>query len=410
MSKEEKVLFRSEGTLFELEDPETLSYEPLGDKNTFEIILVKKAPLDYRLVILESEEEAMSQPLRPNSFLRYSLENQSVHWTALVEDTVEGFAFQMFAPEGMTTAQEKVEVFKTLFNQVTYSLYTNTDVVDTSDEWYQYMKDTASQQLPKDTAEEPVYALTPESNGVAKTGRGNVCFADAIQFNLALVLRPGEKENLSIQAHRYNESGFVEDEEGLVVLEVEKARKGFTGALLDPAERNLLLFGGGSSLQHVDLERKAVVQEYEAPEERDILYTTYSYHSSEMNPTLLTCLSKNCAFSIDTRMDPTRCAIYEAGKSARDYALSSLKGTFTCHATSDKGHLAIGDNNGAIRLYSGPPGSRKPDGKYFPKTAKTLLDLKTPVRFLDLTKDGKYLVATCDHFLCHSHNRLLTRR
>lgn len=51
-------------------------------------------------------------------------------------------------------------------------------------------------------------------------------------------------------------------------------------------------------------------------------------------------------FMIDMRLDPTKCAVVEEAP----HTYTRVK--FTCHATSQRGHLAIGDADGAVRLYS----------------------------------------------------------
>eukprot|EP01006_Ploeotia_vitrea_P044638 TRINITY_DN66844_c7_g2_i1.p1 TRINITY_DN66844_c7_g2~~TRINITY_DN66844_c7_g2_i1.p1 ORF type:complete len:617 (+),score=94.86 TRINITY_DN66844_c7_g2_i1:47-1897(+) len=76
---------------------------------------------------------------------------------------------------------------------------------------------------------------------------------------------------------------------------------------------------------------------------------------------------------------------------------------FTCCATTRQGHLVIGNAKGEIRLYSGIPGMPNPaskTGRDAPKTAKTSLPgAGDPITALDVTADGKWILATTKTYL-----------
>lgn len=148
----------------------------------------------------------------------------------------------------------------------------------------------------------------------------------------------------------------------------------------------------------VDLSRGEVVAEYKSDDKYKAITITNQSKFAKNDPHLMSCLAYNVAFTIDKRLDPSKCVVAEAGKDTSDYALSSLKpnASFTCSATSAKGQLVIGDAIGNLRLYGGTPGSvRAAKGDVHPKTAKTLLK-GTPgngIVSVDITADGKYVVA-----------------
>merc|ERR1711916_115554 len=83
---------------------------------------------------------------------------------------------------------------------------------------------------------------------------------------------------------------------------------------------------------------------------------------------------------------------------------------FLCHATSESGHLVVGDKAGQVRLFSGPPGAvRATAGSAnHPKTAKTLIasDPSTPIFHVDVTSDGSLVVATCKQHLLIVRSKL----
>jgi len=62
---------------------------------------------------------------------------------------------------------------------------------------------------------------------------------------------------------------------------------------------------------------------------------------------------------------------------------------FSCISSTEKGNVVLGSNNGEIRLY-----------KDIGQNAKTLLQCYgDPIRSIDTTKDGNYILCTCDKYL-----------
>jgi hypothetical protein len=81
---------------------------------------------------------------------------------------------------------------------------------------------------------------------------------------------------------------------------------------------------------------------------------------------------------------------YKAGK---DYA----RGTnFTCMATSGDGYVAVGAQNGRIRLF----GSKQSMESYeFKQAATSVPGLGLAITAIDVTYDSRYVVATTDKYL-----------
>eukprot|EP00798_Chlamydomonas_sp_ICE-L_P024533 gene24531-10138_t len=76
---------------------------------------------------------------------------------------------------------------------------------------------------------------------------------------------------------------------------------------------------------------------------------------------------------------------YEPG--GKDYS----RGTnFTCMATSGDGYVAVGSKDGKVRLYS---------NKSLSKAQTAIPGLGAPITAIDVTYDGKWVVATTDHYL-----------
>jgi len=70
-------------------------------------------------------------------------------------------------------------------------------------------------------------------------------------------------------------------------------------------------------------------------------------------------------------------------------------GPFTCVTTTASGGIAVGSQDGTLRLYSGIPGLGRDERSSFPKSAKSNFPLfDEPVRGVDATSDGHWVVVT----------------
>ncbi|GET87626.1 hypothetical protein, conserved [Leishmania tarentolae] len=414
MSKSTTKLFTNQGTFYQYagEEGENPYYKPLGDVDNFTISLLKhkktagtagsnNSSVEYLIVVAEDGENVFEQPIGVDLQLSYSAPTASVHWPALIDEELETVAFRFTVPAAhvaQVTAQLRMEKFVELYNRCTYSLLVGHEEVDPEDEWYQYLGAAATHEISNEDVTESVFEFDSSQLEKESTGSGNICAAESLQFRRVLVVKKGNEEaSLELQALPQTERGFDRAAmENLVVHDVDSTS---TGALLENGDITMLMFGGESaSVQQLDLMRGTVVQEYK-PADLPVRSVTYANHTASNSGSVYTCLSRNIALNIDVRMDPRNCVVVEDGKQPTDYALSSLRTDFTCHATSQNGYLVIGDGSGNIRLYTGPPGARKPSGGHFPKTAKTLLDTKTPIVDIDVTADGQYIVATSTSFL-----------
>lgn len=402
-------LFSATGTLYQYKGEKGTRpyYEPLGVLEDFTLTVQKRksskagATVEYVLLVAEDGENLITQPIGVDLRLTFSADVASVHWPAIIDGEVDDLAFRFAAPPGAperVTPQMRMHQFIELYNRCTYSLLTGSDEVDPQDEWFDYLSGVAAQEVRNEDTTEPVYEFDAAQMAKASTGSGNICAAESMQFNRVLVIRKGnEAASLEMQAIPQTERGF--DRGGMESLSVGGVDGTATGTLLENGDIKMLLFGGRSAaVQQIDLARGQVVQEYK-PADLPVQSVSYANHTASDSGAVFTCLARNVAFNIDTRMDPRRCVVVEDGKQPTDYALSSLRKDFTCHATSKNGYLAIGDGCGSIRLYTGPPGARKPAGGYFPKAAKTLLETKTPIIDIDVTADGDYIVATTAAYL-----------
>ncbi|CCW70778.1 unnamed protein product [Phytomonas sp. Hart1] len=397
------TLFEGHGTFYQrmIRKNGDESYEPLGEIGDFKFTIEKKSRFSnnqYMATVYHDDDNELSQPISIQMELLYCKEYSSVHWSTKIDKKIEDLAFRFIDIKdfpAVNVMSRCVEVY----NQCIYAIMTGTDVPDTSDEWYQYMAPANTRTIINEDDEKPIYAFDINSASQMQTGGGNICFSHAMHLNRALILRKhGDNANslemlaLPVQDQK---GRFSKSLEKIVVDGVDSTIK---GSLMDATEHKLMVFGGEQNkIGEIDLERGKVVQEYN-PGNKSIVSVAYSAKTADNSNGVYTCLAPNVAFNIDTRMDPRSCVVLESGKDLDSYSLKSAK-PLTCHATSKAGHLATGDSIGNVRLYTGPPGSRKPGGGHFPKTAKTLLDTKTPILSLDITANGSHILATCENFI-----------
>lgn len=431
-------LISSPGTLYLEQQGVYRSLCEVGSA-TIAIEEVDAAACDYVLHILDTGSGAyhLSQDLADGFTLEYKRATASLHWVTLVEDSLQSFAFRL------GTAAE-MRAFVNMYNMCVYASMTKQPVggIDPEDEDYSYVASAMSAEVaadvegadvvsggadgPKPTAYrnyggvdasardddgDAVFAFDDrEASRVGNGGGVNCCFADSICFNRAIVLKTDAKNQCVVQAFSYNERGAFKT----------SGAEGFTlkglGASAPPiAAKELLLEGGErvglllnkndpQRVLEVDFERGCIVQEYQPGLDFAVHSVVPQQKFADRDPNLYVCLGDSSAFTIDRRLDPKKCAVVEDGKDLTEYA-QKLRSTqrFSCHATSQEGHLAIGDLCGQIRLFTGPPGARKLVGKagHFPKAAKTLLKCapNNPIRHIDITANGAYVLATCDKFL-----------
>jgi len=102
-------------------------------------------------------------------------------------------------------------------------------------------------------------------------------------------------------------------------------------------------------------------------------------------------------------MDPR---LSSKSKMVTDKSFFSLAGRvpgFSCAATTANGEVVMGTESGEVRLYDrkmlvqGKPGSMMEDRQ--PRAKTTFIGFGDPIRGIDVTHDGKWIVATCSTYL-----------
>jgi len=175
--------------------------------------------------------------------------------------------------------------------------------------------------------------------------------------------------------------------------------------MLHDADKDMLMLGGEKDkIYHMDLERGQVVDEWDTQGQAlSTILPESKYAQSTPQKTLLG-LNNSGFFLIDPRVSGkskivrSRCFQYSAGANSR----------FNCGVTTDQGDLAVGSKNGDIKLFN----AKSLQGDAFthhsasygglskaPRAKTRLPGFGDPILAIDVTADGKWILATCKTYL-----------
>ncbi|KAJ1917553.1 Vacuolar import and degradation protein 27 [Tieghemiomyces parasiticus] len=165
-----------------------------------------------------------------------------------------------------------------------------------------------------------------------------------------------------------------------------------TGRTLDPSkvmlhqeDSSLIIMDktDRSHLYRMDLEYGKVVEDWHVHEQiPTVNIAPSSKFAQTTGQQTLVGLSGNALYRIDPRLAGQKFVAEEA----KTYA---TKNKFQSLATTEAGHIAVGSEKGDIRLYT-----------KLNQVAKTLLPaLGDPILGIDVTADGRFVVATCRSYL-----------
>ncbi|KAK6202557.1 VID27 cytoplasmic protein-domain-containing protein [Scheffersomyces amazonensis] len=138
-------------------------------------------------------------------------------------------------------------------------------------------------------------------------------------------------------------------------------------------------------LYKMDLNRGKIVEEWEIDEKNPIVsYGPNTKFAQLTNDPILTGISENGLFNIDPRLS--------GYKLVNDNTYKSYKTTnnkFSTFATTEQGYIAVGSGKGDIRLYD----------RLGVNAKSALPSLGEPIKGIDVSKDGRWLLATCETYL-----------
>lgn len=155
--------------------------------------------------------------------------------------------------------------------------------------------------------------------------------------------------------------------------------------MLRDQDSKMVLFdsNNANNLYQLDVEYGKIVDEWKIDDDREVKDFTHDTKYGQMTPErTFVGISKNALFRIDPRQPDNKLVPDQL----KQYKTNNK---FSCTVTTGKGDLIVASEKGELRLYD------KID-----KQAKTSLPgFGDPIIGIDVTEDGKYILATCKTYL-----------
>ena len=223
-----------------------------------------------------------------------------------------------------------------------------------------------------------------EMNTVKKEEKiKNKYLTQAFNYDRAFVI----KDNNSIDVLNTGEDGNkLIKNQSFIPFSQDKNIE-ISGAKMFGAD-NQILFKDGinkDTLWQFDLNKESVIQEWKCGDNgAELLDFTHATKFGQLDPQCdIVGINKNKIFAMDGRVNRKNKIVED-----KVYGSGSSK-NFACISTPGFNAVATGSDDGNIRLYSD-----------ITKNAKTLIPcFGDPIRSLDITKSGDYILATCDKYI-----------
>ncbi len=211
----------------------------------------------------------------------------------------------------------------------------------------------------------------------------NKYLTQAFKFDRAFLI----KDNNSVDVLNTDDNGNKLKKNQSFLPSFNKNNVEISGAKMFAGD-NQILFKDGinkDTLWQYDLNKESVIQEWQCGENgAELLDFTHATKFGQLDPQCdIIGINKNKIFAMDGRVNRKNKIVED-----KVYGSGSSK-NFTCISTPGFNAVATGSDDGNIRLYND-----------ITKNAKTLIPcFGDPIRSLDITKSGDYLLATCDKYL-----------
>ena len=211
----------------------------------------------------------------------------------------------------------------------------------------------------------------------------NKYLTQAFKFDRAFLI----KDNNSVDVLNTDDNGNKLKKNQSFMPSFNKNNVEISGAKMFAGD-NQILFKDGinkDTLWQYDLNKESVIQEWQCGENgAELLDFTHATKFGQLDPQCdIIGINKNKIFAMDGRVNRKNKIVED-----KVYGSGSSK-NFTCVSTPGFNAVATGSDDGNIRLYND-----------ITKNAKTLIPcFGDPIRSLDITKSGDYLLATCDKYL-----------
>ncbi|KAG8705137.1 hypothetical protein FRC08_001823 [Ceratobasidium sp. 394] len=356
--------------------------------------IVENDEFDYYLVAIEGDTYWLAHPITPDLNGRWSKNLLSFTWSHLSQEGVASSwcfrfpdvgAFQRFQGEyarcvwesahKMSWAKAKADEQQYAIDSYSYEQDVEMDDVSDEEDDVEDVLDTVEEEDEDDSDDEHGAVRMPDAGGKNK------------------LLANGYKNGLSYIARGKNIGVFRKTEDDQLeyaatiskVLTPQGKQFAPKKMMLHQQDATLVLMNeqNPNALYQMDIETGKVVEEWKIGDHIEVNSMAPDSKFAQMTPgQTLVGTSHNSLFRIDPRVSGNKLVDSEYKQYATKTAFSSV-------ATTDKGALAVASEKGDIRLFDA-----------IGKNAKTALPpLGDPVIGVDVTADGRYVVATCRTYL-----------
>ncbi|QRV72435.1 vacuolar import and degradation protein 27 [Ceratobasidium sp. AG-Ba] len=341
--------------------------------------IVENDEYDYYMVAVEGDTYWLAHPISSDLNGRWSKALLSFTWSHLSKEGVASSWCFLCVGDVTQTTVGKAKADEQQYAIDSYSYDQDVEMENASDE-EDDVEDVLStvdeeESGDEDDSEDEHAARMPDAGGKNK------------------LLANGYKNGLSYIARGKNIGVFRKTEDDQLeyaatiskVLTPQGKQFAPKKMMLHQQDATLVLMNeqNPNSLYQMDIETGKVVEEWKISDHMEINSMAPDSKFAQMTPgQTLVGTSHNALFRIDPRVSGNKLVDSE-------YKQYATKAAFSSVATTDKGGLAVASEKGDIRLFD-----------TIGKNAKTALPaLGDPVIGVDVTADGRYVVATCRTYL-----------
>ena len=363
--------------------PDTESFIKLSENESY-LKVIDIGDFSYLLVLEDKECILVYTPVISNSSILIDENLYNVSFLTHVGKSYTAYSFSL-------TEKEKIKNIKNLISKCLYEATTKSEYNKLSKQAQEYIDyEGIYEENETDEEESGIKKQTfnfdkyDEMNTSIKEDKiKNKYLTQAYKFDRAFLI----KDNNTIDVLNTDDNGnkliknqsFIPFEKN-PDIEISEAKM-FSGD-------NQILFKDGTNkdtLWQFDLNKESVIQEWKCGENgAELLDFTHATKFGQLDPQCdIVGINKNKIFAMDGRVNRKNKIVED-----KIYGSNSSK-NFSCISTPGFKAAAIGSTDGNIRLYDD-----------ITKNAKTLIPcFGDPIRSLDITKSGDYILATCDKYI-----------
>ena len=363
--------------------PESESFIKLSENDSF-MKIVDIGDFSYLLVLEDKECILVYTQVDSHSSILVDENLYSVSFLTHVGKTYTAYTFSLIEKDKINKIKNLIS--KCLYETTTKSEYNKLskqaqEFIDYEGVYEEDFTDDEDSQIKKQTFN---FDKFDEMNTSKKEEKiKNKYMTQAYKFDRTLVI----KDNNAIDVLNTDSDGnkLIKNQSFNPFDKKENIQ--ITGAKMFSGDNQILFKDGTNkdSLWQYDLNKESVIEEWKCGENgAELLDFTHATKFGQLDPQCdILGINKNKIFAMDGRVNRKNKIVED-----KIYGSGSSK-NFTCISTPGFNAVATGSEDGNIRLYND-----------ITRNAKTLIPcFGDPIRSLDITKSGDYILATCDKYI-----------